>query len=167
MMKKFLLALLAVVIVAVGWYFIYTHPKHINESLLGVEYRSGQPNVAVKPVTVQINGTLEKSIRGILTFEGTIKLKGNSRLNPDNNRPLTIPFNGPGGMGWMVYGYWKKDGTPVNHGYAPIFINAGFSEVSILETNSLTITAPASNRSQAVSISNALMKGWLKGDKVK
>lgn len=64
-MRKVLLALVAVVIVAVGWYFIYTHPKHVKRTFYGVEYHVGVPRATVKPVTVQVNGALQRSIRGI------------------------------------------------------------------------------------------------------
>lgn len=172
-MKKILLFLAAVIVIVVGWYVIYTHPKHISKFLSGVEYRSGKPNEAVTPVTIQVNGTLQKSIRGILTFQGTIKLDGDTQANPDNNRPLTVHFNGLGGMGFMAYGYYTN-GTPVTHAYGSIFINDDFGEIVILEskggwttTDGLTIVAPASNRSLAVSISNKLMKGWLNGHPVK
>lgn len=169
-MKKFWVILVCLVVLAVGWYFVYTHPKHINRSILGIEYRTGNPNGSTKPLTIQVNGTLQKSIKGVLTFHGTIELSGNSEPNPNNNRTLTVHFDGPGEMGWMVYGWWEKDGTPKTQGYGAIFINSNFSQVVILEdqkgwttTNSLTIAGPASNRSQAVSISNDLMKNWLKG----
>lgn len=174
-MRKVLLALVAVVIVAVGWYFIYTHPKHVNRTFYGVEYHVGVPRATVKPVTVQVNGALQRSIRGILTFQGTIKLEGSTQTNPDNNRPLTVHFNGRGGMGFMGYGYFTN-GTPVTYGYGSIFINDDFSQLVILEnkrgwttTNGLglTIAAPASNRAQALSISNRLMKNWLNGYTVK
>lgn len=169
MMKKILLFMAAVIVIAVGWYVIYTYPKHISKSLSGVEFRSGKPNEEITPVTIQVNGTLQRSIRGILTFQGTIKLDGNTQDNPDNNRQLTVHFNGPGGMGFMSYGYYTN-GTPVAHGYGNIFINGNFGEFVILEskggwttTDGLTIAAPASTRSQAVSISNELMKGFLNG----
>ena len=172
-MKKILLALVVVVIVAIVWSVIYTHPQHINKTFSGVEYHAGVASATVKPVTVQVNGTLQRSIRGILTFQGIIKLEGNTQTNPDNNRPLTVHFNGPGGMGFMVYGYYTN-GTPVTRAYGNIFLNHNFSKLVILESkggwtaiDGLTIAAPASNRSQALSISNKLMKGWLNGHTVK
>lgn len=172
-MRKVLLALVVVVIVAAGWFIIYTHPKHINKFFSGVEYRAGARNGAAKPVTVQVNGKLQRSIKGILTFQGTIRLEGNTQPNSDNNMPLTVHFDNPGGIGFMVYGFFTN-GTPVTRAYGQIFINDNFSEVAILEskvgwttTDGLTIAAPAFNRSQALSISNNLMKGWLNGLVVK
>lgn len=172
-MKKVLFAVAVVVIVAVVWIAIYTHPKHVTKTFTGVEYHAGVASAAVKPVRVTVTGTLQRFIGGILTFEGIIKLEGNTQTNPDNNRLLTVHFDGPGGMGLIDYGYYTN-GTPVTHPYGNIFISHNFAELVILESNGgwtstdgLTIAAPASNRSQALSISNNLMKGWLNGQTVK
>lgn len=173
-MRKVLLLLGGVVVLlAIGWYFVYTHPKHIDSSISGVEYRAGNPNEGIKHVAIQAKGTLQKSIRGTLTFVGTIKVSGATQPNPENSRTLTIHFNNSGGYGVMAYG-WYVNGKGFTREYGLIFTNHNFTEVTILEnntlwtaTNGLTIAAPASTRSKAISISNSLMKGWLNGNALK
>lgn len=165
-MKKVLLVLAAVVLVLVGGVVVYTYPRHVAETLAGVQYRVVQGHARrVIPVRVTLDGTLRRSIFGNLTFRGTVGIKGATRPNSNNTRQLTMQFTD--GMGIITYAYFTQ-GQPMVNTYGAMFINGGVSKLTILEgswttVNGLTISAPASTRSQAVAMSNLLMKKFMHG----
>lgn len=167
-MKKSLLVIGVILLLAITWSVIYTRPMEVSRTLDGLEYRTGTGHNNVTPVKVNVNGSLRKSITGLTTFRGIIRVTGATQPNPDNSRQLTIDFDRDG-YAVMTYGYYVQ-GTPIVHSYGVIFINHDFSKVTILENktgwiaaNGLTISAPATDRNQAVNMSNQLMKTWLKG----
>ncbi|MDB5084558.1 MAG: hypothetical protein JWN30_1444 [Bacilli bacterium] len=173
-MKKFVLSTFIIILVLVGVFVFYTYPRQVSQSINGVEYRLGTAQSDVIPIIIDINGKLSRSLKGNRTFIGTIHITGASIPNPDENRQLQIKFDNKG-QGRMVYGYFES-GTPFMHEYGIIFTNNDFSTFTIEEfvpegngsggwmaSNGLMMSGPASNRTQALNISNDLMKDVLRG----
>lgn len=159
-----------VIAFALGAVVFYTYPRHVARVMKGVEYRVGAGHPHIVPVTIRVHGTLRRSLTGLRTFQGILRISGASVSHPDDNRPLTIRFDS-NGAGIMAYGY-DLHGRPITHGAGVVFINHDMSRLTIQEftpgagwtaTDGLTISAPARGRSEALQISNELMKKWLKG----
>lgn len=161
-----------VILVVVGWIVFYIQPKSVSVALNGVEYQVGNQSGHVVPVIIDVNGKVTHSLLGGKTFQGTIQLSGSTVHNPDNFKALTILFSNNHDYGPMIYGYWEKNGTPINRGYGELFTNNDFSQITIAvwtkvgarsAGKDLMLTAPAQDRPQALSISNVLMKEYLHG----
>ncbi len=172
-MKKFLIAAFVVLLVLISTSVIYTYPRQLALSIEGVEYQLGAGQHHANPVRIQIDGQLRRGLTGRRTFRGIISIEGTSVPNSDNRRQLKIEF-GTNGQGLIQYAYFKN-GTPIIYTYGSIFANNNFSNITIQEfrinkndegwnaANGLMISGPANNRSQALNISNELMKSWLQG----
>ncbi|WDL96052.1 hypothetical protein [Alicyclobacillus sp. ALC3] len=157
------------VLVCVGWVIFRTYPRHIALSLKGVEYELGAPKQGVKPVTLQLNGTLHRPLWGKRVFDGTVNIKNATIPNKDNGETLKIVFN-PGFGGEILYFNWK---TREFYDYGQLYVNEEFNTFTIAVYknegkgfgwnggNGLMITVPANTRAQALQISNTLMKSQL------
>lgn len=173
-MKKALLVVGALLTVAIGCMIYRVYPRHVSVALKGIEYQAGSAQHQVKTVTLEINGTLHTSLLGKQTFDGTVNILGTTVPNRDNGKPLTIVFNADLTGGEIIYFNWK---TKKFYDYGSMFTNHRFNQFTILEYqsdgsgwssgNGVTISAPAQTRSQAVQISNDLMKNYLNGNLLK
>lgn len=92
-MKKALLPIAIIILVVVGSIIVRTYPRHIDMLLEGVQYKLGSPQQGVKPVTLELNGTLHRSLRGRRTFDGTVNVSGTTFPNKANGKLLEIPFD--------------------------------------------------------------------------
>jgi len=152
-------------------------PKHYTVNLEGVKYQLGaENNHFAKPLTILIDGKLHRSLTGSKTFKGTIDIDEEIIPVPDEQRGLEINFL-DNGRGIIVYGY-IENGRPGLYSYGVLYTNSNFSEVTIAtfqedETdptsrgwtseNGHMITAPAANRTEALKISNVLMRDYFNG----
>ncbi|MEH6939729.1 hypothetical protein V7056_18080 [Bacillus sp. JJ664] len=169
-MKKILIScLVLVVLITFGFSFYKFVPMKVNESLKGVEYQLGTGNDKANSVTIKIKGKLHQSFLGKRTFKGSIDVKGANYSFPNKDRKLEIDFD-QNGMGTMVYGY-VKNGEPHINSYGILFANKDFSKVTFEEfredkngnqgwsgENGWMVTGPANSKSEALIISNELMK---------
>lgn len=57
------------------------YPRHVSESLKGIQCKLGAPQRRVKPVTIQLDGTLITSLWGKRTFSGIVNIDGSTYLN--------------------------------------------------------------------------------------
>ncbi|MBD7969308.1 hypothetical protein [Paenibacillus gallinarum] len=166
---------------------INLYPKEVNIDEQGIKYRLGKEQKGSEQlVAVKIEGKLYKRISGERRFEGTIDIEGEEIPVPPDLRKLDILI-GNDGWGAITYPYFtssKKndvvDRTNI-HPYGSLFINSDFSKVTILlsdqngnesdgnigeswnNENGYMITAPASNRVEAIRLSNDLMEQFLQG----
>lgn len=157
------------VLICAGWVIFCTYPRHIALTLEGVEYKLGAPKQGVRPVTLQLNGTLHRPLWGKRTFDGIVDIKGSTIPNKDNGKTLKIVFN-PGLGGEIIYFNWK---TMKFYEYGQLYANKEFNTFTITVYtkegkgfgwnggNGLMITVPAKTRTQALQISNTLMKSQL------
>lgn len=166
--QRVLLVVGAIVLVLIGWVIIRVYPRDISLSVKGVEYKLGSPQGG-KPVTLQLNGTLQTSLLGTRKFDGTVSIYGVTTPNPDNK--MTVQFFSNSILGGPVT-YVDSKTQQVNE-YGAIYSNRNFNEFTIIVfqlqgkgsgwsgADGLMISAPAKNRTQALQVSNDLMKARL------
>jgi hypothetical protein len=139
-------------------YSIY--PKKIHTSLTGIKFKA-QNTQAAESVNIEIDGELTKRMfKNNSEFSGKIVINGKAFEYLDNS--LKLDKNG---MGVMDY----NDSGNMNI-YGNIFVNERFKEITIEIYNKKNggyswsssggdlITAPCSNRDEAVTISNDLIQ---------
>lgn len=181
-MKKIIIVV-AIAIMVITIYIVYfLYPKNIHVNIQGIKYRLGTENIETeKSIHINIEGKLFRSITGNKTFKGFIDIEGEEINVPQDQRELVIRFY-RGNNGVVVYTY-IENGLPKIHQYGTMFVNHDFSKVTLLVTdkiynegnesgswaaeNGQMISAPANNRTAALSISNELMKEFLNGYKLK
>lgn len=169
-LKKVVVSFLILVfLTAIGFGVYHFIPKTVNESIKGVEFQLGSGHDQVNSVTIKINGKLHQSLLGKRRFIGSIDVKGANYSNPNKNRKLDIVFD-QNGMGTVVYGYFEN-GVPHTESYGILFANKDFKKVTIEEfrednngnkgwtgENGWMATGPANSKSEALIITNELMK---------
>ncbi len=181
-MKKIVLPSILIIGAALSIYVIMTiYPKPIQFNAQGIKYRLGDENTGLeKSINVSIKGKLYSSMTGNKTFKGTITIEGEEIPVPENQRELEIHFRKER-HGGMVY-FYIEDGMPYLFHYGAIYTDRTFSKVTFMvfdrekedksrgtwnADNGLMISAPASNRVEAVRISNELMNKYLNGNILK
>lgn len=132
----------------------------------------GPTHHGVKPITLNLNGTLDTSLFGKQTFTGAVTIVGSTIPNRDNGKPLEIVLNSQAGGGQMVY--WDRSSNTF-YTYGSMYSNRRFNEFTIAVFqpegkgqgwnggNGLMLSAPAQTRTEALQISNELMKDSLFG----
>ncbi|MEH7349362.1 hypothetical protein [Gottfriedia acidiceleris] len=171
-MKKIIVScILLFFLVAIGFGVYYFIPKNVNKSINGVEYQLGSDHDQVNSVTIKIKGKLHQSLLGKRKFVGLIDVKGANYPNPNKDRKLEIAFD-QNGMGTIEYVYFKN-GHPKIDSYGILFANNDFKKVTIGEyrenhdgkswsgKDGWMITGTANSKSEALIISNELMKKFL------
>lgn len=114
---------------------------------------------------MDLRGTWHRSWNGQRIYRGIVDIQGASRPNPDNHRILTIGFP-PNGLAPLVSGYFR-DGVPQTRGYGMLAASPTFSRIVILEggwqaDGGITMAGPARTRSEAVALSNRLLRRFLR-----
>ena len=170
MIKRIIIGILFIILLAFGWVVYRIYPRHVALSLKGLEYKLGTAGFATQPVTLQMNGKLRTGLRGQQTFTGIVNVIGSTIPDRGDGKTLTINFHSDLTGGELTYFNWK---THMFYSYGSVFTNPRFDEFTIMvfqpngsgwnSQNGLMISAPARNRSQALEISNTLMKTALHG----
>lgn len=166
---------LAVVIGFIIFYVIYTSPKHYVYQHEGIVYQLGVENSDyIEPVTISIDGTMQKSITGGRTFKGRIDVHEHDIPVPEDSRELVITFR-ESGLGDIIYHY-VESGRPYLYTYGVLVTNDDLSELTILYYNregelasggkwtsddGYMITAPADNRTDALEIADRLLADFV------
>ncbi|PSR33828.1 MAG: hypothetical protein C7B46_08255 [Sulfobacillus benefaciens] len=151
-------------VIVVALYIFYTYPRPVAISLHGVQIKLGNSVQAVTPVTLTLQGTVDRYLFRPETFFGTVDIKGATFPDRANGQPETIQFNTHFG-GFIFYG---PESDPF-HMYGAIYPNRSFTEFVVQEwhhsewssANGFLIVAPAETRSEAIRLANRLMKGFL------
>lgn len=155
---------LPIILILVTYSFWVTFPKQIEKTLQGIYYQLGNEEELYE-VTIHIDGAIRRGLFGEKTFEGVLDIEDEELPVSKGERNVTIKFNGDG-HGVIVYSGFRN-GNPYTHGYGSIFVNHNFREITILKGSwnaekGYMITAPAKNYYEALTISNELMKNFLK-----
>lgn len=176
--KKIGLSILIIGVALITFIVISIYPQTIHLHAQGIKYRLGAEHTGdEKSVAIDMNGTVYTSLTGNKRFVGTISIEGEEIPVPENQRQLEINL-GKDLSGVMLYQYNEDEG--IGHFlYGTIFVNRSFREVTITvmdqysaEGNQggnwsggdgLMISVPASDRAEALRISNRLMKDYLDG----
>ncbi|GAF06611.1 hypothetical protein JCM16418_581 [Paenibacillus pini JCM 16418] len=138
-----------------------------------MKYQLGN-NTIEKVVNIKINGKIYSSINGNKTFKGTIDVEGENLPVPSDQRQLIINLSDKLQGGVISYAGYDQ-GKPFTYAYGGIFFNKNFSKATLYVYNKndasggwnvddgLMISLPASTRSEALDISNELMRNSLNG----
>lgn len=175
-MRKVVLIWIVVAVVVVGliYYFL---PRQIQMEAPGIKYRLGVENQGtVKPVYVHIKGALYRGWLGNRTFRGTLGIEGEELPVSEVNRELEIQLD-KNNFGWLHY-YNVQDEFLGLYLYGTVTFAKDYSKVTfnIHEKDSdyssqwngedgLMLSAPASNREEALQISNELMGRYNNGER--
>lgn len=166
-----LLAAAALAAYAAYWFW----PKTVDFEAQGMKYRLGEAGAAEeRPLKVSIQGKLYRNLKGDRIFKGTVELEGEENPVPEEQRSLEITkFRGTDYY-WLVYHY-IADAKPRTFSQGNLYANGDFSKIAIAlftregdgghwgAEDGLMIAAPASNREEAVALSNELMREFLGG----
>ena len=151
------------------WLPIYIWPKEVNMEFDGIMYEEGNPSV-YETTTIELSGHLNKRMFGGERFLGKIKIEKMDVSEEWKNQTVRVNFN-TRGMGVLQY---LDDSTGeynlVPHAYVSIgekgtslvlsLIGDGDEETHIF-AGSTMFAGPASNRAEAVELSNELMRKFL------
>ncbi|MBD7966680.1 hypothetical protein [Paenibacillus gallinarum] len=178
MNKKIRLSILIIGIALITFIMISIYPKTIHLHAQGMKYRLGAEHIGdEKSVAIDMDGTVYTSLTGNKRFVGTITIEGEEIPVPEHQRQIEINL-GKDLSGIMLYQYNEDKG--ISHFlYGTIFLNRSFREATFtvmdrdLEEGNqggnwsgydgIMITVPASDRAEALRISNHLMKEYLDG----
>ncbi|MCY6355679.1 hypothetical protein [Clostridium sp. ZS2-4] len=172
---KIILSILLGALVSI---YVYTAlPRPYNKTFQGIKYRLGKANTQyVEKVTISINGKLSKDFIFGKKFVGKIKI--NDLEIPKEIEELELKFD-EFNRASIDYLFFTESYKPIRPSYGTIYIDDNFSQltINILEPedlyahskqwnsgNGLMISAPASNRKEALEIPNVLMKDILRKD---
>lgn len=149
-------------------------PKHYNETLNGVYYQLGNEDVS-ENIKVHMDGKLSPRFFGNKKFKGTVKFEGERVPSPPKDRS-ELEFYYWSESGWgVINSYFRMDEDGVANAdiyqYGYLYINDDFTQFTIkVDTeeseeswsihNGFMITAPASNRDEALEISTKLIKDY-------
>ncbi|WP_096153279.1 MULTISPECIES: hypothetical protein [Bacillus] len=164
MIKKIVSILLVLFAVSAFW---YTYPKKINKTYEGIYFQFGSENSGFEEeITVEINGKYKKRIFGGDIFTGSLKI-GETFIPYEK-----LIFGEIWGGAFMNRSTFSID--PENEiSYGLFFANQDLSEISIAvhtwnQSSSSSwnggdgfmISAPATNRQEALAITNRLFEGY-------
>jgi hypothetical protein len=174
--RKLLISVLIVILALIIYVIWYTFPKKIDLHVEGIKYQLGDEHKEMaKPITVHIEGKMEKSLNGVTSFKGTIDFEGEQIPVPADQRELYITL-GKDGQGLIVYADYSE-AKPWVYSYGVIYTK-DFNKVAFAvykrndaDANStgggwssgdgLMIAAPAMDRIEALDVSNELMEEHL------
>ena len=159
-------------------FVIYSYyPKDVLINTQGIKYRLGNVEYE-QSIHVLVKGKMYKSFSGNRTFRGVIELEGEDLPVPQSQRQLELHFFKEF-FAVFIYPY-VENGRPFHHIVGTLYLDKDFTKatITLLEkqedqreswngTNGLMITAPASNRREAIDISNELMNKYLDGFRLK
>ena len=169
MHKKFLIVIITAIVCSVmiaSWYFT---PKQINKTMHGFSYQLGNEESG-ENIDIKINGELRKTFTGKKIFKGIIDIEGIDYPMTPQEREVEMNF--VENQDFMVYKYIDKEDSdykPEMFNLGAIHINNTFSQLTIRKidkdgswngNNGLMITAPATDRNEALKISNELLEDY-------
>ncbi|UPK42738.1 hypothetical protein [Paenibacillus pabuli] len=152
-------------------------PRTIHLDGVAVKYRLGEDNREPEQmVHINMDGKRYLTTSGDYIFRGTIDIEGEPLPVPEDQKRLEIRFHkGHGLMEYIIYENGKTDIFV----YGTLFVDRAFSKltIAISEENSngeqnsrswssedgLMLSMPATNRSEAIQLSNELMETYLGG----
>jgi hypothetical protein len=178
MKKKIISIVLAIwvlmIVISVVLLFL---PRTIHLDGEAVKYRLGEDNKEPEQtVHINMDGKRYLTTSGDYIFRGTIDIEGEPFPVPEDQKRLEIRFHkGYGSMEYFIYENGKTDIFL----YGTLFVDRAFSKLTIAiseedssgEQNSkswssedgLMLSMPATNRSEAIQLSNELMENYLGG----
>jgi len=171
-MKKKILVIIIILSLPLIWYKV---PQHKHKTLDGVLFQLETENEQnVQPVQIEIEGVFQRHFFRPMTFEGTIRINDELLPFPDSvDKKLKIKLGDPMKDEGLIR-FWRTSyyGVPYYYGY--LAVNHNVSKVAILKFNhneqgtswsskdGMMISAPATNRAEALDIANELVGADIK-----
>lgn len=146
----------------------------IHHTVEGVKYRLGIENKDFEEsVTVNINGKMKWNFKGERIFTGKIEVEGEEIPIPEEQKKLKMRFRKNADPDYILYVH-VENGKVNHYIYGSMYTNADMSEftIEVFEESDLggrgwnggdglMISAPASDRAEALEISNRyFMARW-------
>jgi hypothetical protein len=176
-MKRVMLAGVLLVAGFLAWLAYLFWPITVDFEAQGMKYRLGSPGAPEERLlSVRIKGKIyRENLKGDRRFHGTIELEGEEIPVPERFRETDfMKFRGADHY-FVWFPYVDRFGRPDQYIMGNLFMNDDFSRMALTlfeyeETgrgwgadDGLMVAAPASNREEAVALSNALMQRYLGG----
>lgn len=175
-MKRIVLFVALLAVAAAAALFAYRFwPKEVDFEAQGMKYRLGAAGAPEeRPLKVSIQGKLYRNLKGDLTFKGTVGLEGEELPVPEDQRAVKITKYKGLDSYWLVYPY-IEDAKPHIFSMGQLFTDDDFGRIAIQlyeheavgghwdAESGLMIAAPATDREEAVALSNELLQGYLGG----
>ncbi|QLG38947.1 hypothetical protein HW560_13130 [Paenibacillus sp. E222] len=178
MKKKIISIVLAIwilmIVISVVLLFL---PRTIHLDGVAVKYRLGEDNrEPEQKVHINMDGKRYLTTSGDYIFRGTIDIEGESFPVPEDQKGLEIRFHK--GYGLMEYIIDENEKTDI-FVYGTLFVDRAFTKLTIAiseedssgeqrsrswsSEDGLMLSMPATNRSEAIQLSNELMETYLGG----
>ncbi len=174
MKKKLWLGSLAIIIIFIAFaaYWFFPHTVALNTE--GFKYRLGKENIAYgESLQVHVNGKAYRRLGEKVKFIGEIQLEGKNTPINENRWQVELLIDQTNGKLLYV----RRNNTMLHETIGTLFVNRNISEmtIAVMEEyedgngggwsgeDGLMISAPASNREEALAVSNSLMADYLKG----
>lgn len=157
---------------------VYIFHRKINVSLNGVEYKLGTENKDIaNPITFHMKGYVTRSLAGEQMYNGILDIDGLDIPVSEEFKKITMSFTN--NSGWVIYYYFNK-GTNQTFDLGMLKSNDDLVEFTLLiyeqkiskvhgtsmytgsswsPKDGIMIAAPATNREEALRISNKVLKG--------
>lgn len=160
-MKRITTVIFVIILMVIAAITFRTYPRNISLSLKGVEYQLGRSShYDIKPITLKVKGIRKTSLLGHHTFTGTITIIRNSAPNHGIIRSSVNSFTSGDPLAYL-------DSHSKVVTYGVMFNNSNMSKITVEvfqpnggwnSGNGLMISAPARTRTQALQVSNTLVK---------
>lgn len=161
--KKYIFRMIIIVVILLGLtYFLYRIPKEFRKEYQGIYYQLGNPDFSEK-VTVSFEGYLTRRLWQEDIFEGNIRIGDqemtNVKLYMGEDMGAYVSYLDKGTHDFISYGtLYTED---IKKGFTIYILkkdenNPGYSSWS--GENGYMISAPASNRSEALELTKRMME---------
>jgi len=166
---------------AVGAAFFLYWPRQVHLDVQGVKYRLGEANAGREElVQVKIDGEVWKDWKGAPTFSGTIDIEGSDIPLTESEQKIKINLGEGAGSRLIAYNGYHEITGPFRYIYGSLYADDPLRNVSInvfeqkedggsewSSDSGLMVSAPASNRTEALEVANKLMKKDMRGEVLK
>ncbi|MBD3918459.1 hypothetical protein H8B09_06810 [Paenibacillus sp. PR3] len=178
MRKKALwLLIIGVLVTAIAYGLWRYSAREVDVRLEGLKYRLGTINASeVEPATIQIEGTVRRTLSGKREFRGTVEIEGES-IPVKKEIVKNLTFSARKGEAFhLIYPWYDGEGNMYSFQLGDLYANDDFSQVTLTlydqredgsrywgGDDGLMLTAPAKDRTDAVRLANKLMAHRLEG----
>lgn len=169
--RKMLFYIMLTLVIALCIFYFY--PKNLNKEYNAIKYRLGDSSDS-ENIKISIDGYISKRLFRGDRFRGSINIGGKQLkeidLRFDSTRRATIYYMDAGSDSYYTYGTMVSNN--MKDSFTILIFEADEKEKasagsSWSSKDGLMISAPANNRSEALDISNRLMKGSLNNVELK
>ncbi|WP_277673829.1 hypothetical protein [Piscibacillus halophilus] len=127
----------------------YTTPTQIDKSLEGIHFQLEDPDTE-EMVMIEIEGELERTIKGGGFFEGELTIQGSKTTIPQDDLKVNIDYR-DNEEGMLLY--FSDEDT---HLAGNIFVHNDFEQVVIHDEDGSIVAAPASDQDEALDLARDL-----------